>query len=149
MFGRLSKQWSTVLVDMYDSPRCKQLTSHLLILRMIDFCFSMWDQRNRILHDKQNIHHLHGEKELNSRVMFQHALGTNNIIPNDEHLIKNVDLEILLNKPIKQRTEWLKLIEAARSCKMPDGMKDLNYSRNIMSNFLGTRTYRSRYKKKM
>ena len=141
--GRLSKKWRKVFLRMYPNHRCKQLTPKLLIQRLMDITFQMWDNRNKILHDKTNIHKLHGEKEIDFKIKYQLALGTDNLLPNDEHLV-DVDAETTLNKTLFHKKEWLSSVESARTCQMPDRMKDFNYSRNVLSKWLGTKSYRRR-----
>ena len=85
--------------------------------------------------------------EFTYKITYQLALGTTNLLPNDHHLV-NTDLSTMLEKSYFHKTEWLKTIESARTCQMPDEMKTFNYARNFMSNWLGTKTYRSRYKHK-
>ena len=145
VLGRISKLWRTVLLQMYSNHRCKQLTPKLLIQRLLDIAFQMWDNRNKILHDKTNIHELHGIKEIDFKIKYQLALGTDNLIPNDHHLV-DIDQDTMLNKSLFHKKEWLNSVEAARTCQMPDNMKAFNYSRDVLSKWLGTKSYRRRRK---
>ena len=105
----------------------------------------MWEQRNKILHNKSTIHKLHGEDKINYRIAHQLSLGKKDLFPNDYHLIKR-PLSVLQQQPFNHKKEWLKTIEAARTCQLPDEMKVFDYTRNFMSNWLGTKSYRTRYK---
>lgn len=115
----------------------KQLTSALLIRRLYRTCFIMWDERNKVLHDKTTIHALHGEREINYRLQVQLDLGDEDILPNDRHLIK-VDADTMIKRPLQYKKEWLQTIEAARSCKMPTSKSPYNYSRRILRRFMNT-----------
>ena len=65
-------------------------------------------------------------------------MGWHNLIPNNYHLL-NISLQMLLDKTMEQKEQWVKTIEAARTCKLPTNLKGFNYSRNVMRSFLGKR----------
>ena len=92
---------------------------------------------NKVLHDKTNIHRLHGEDEINYRVNVQYRLGYEDLLPNDRHLLKDKE-EVMIKKTLKYKKEWLQTIEAARSCKMPTSKSPYNYSRHVLRRFLQT-----------
>ena len=144
MIGRISKKWKLALRQNYSSTRLRQLTSSLLIRRLYLICFQMWDARNKVLHDKSKMHKLHGIGELNRSINLQLDMGKDNLLPTDNHLI-NIERTTLLGLSREYKVEWLKTIEAARTCKMPNEMSTFNYSRMVIKRFLNSKgNYRRR-----
>ena len=137
LFGQLSKKWKDVFVDMYDNFKSKQLTPPLLIQQLYHICFQIWDKRNQILHDQSEIHWLQQDYDLDPRITEQFNKGTEDLLPNDYHLV-NATLSKLLDSNIDTKKEWLKTISAARRCTLKQDRA--TKSRQIMRRFLEGRS---------
>ena len=86
MLGRVAKEWESVWGNSRRRGR-KQMTSTKLIRCIYNIAYAMWENRNKILHEKEDTHNLLGEEELNNKIRTQKALGKYNLLPNDFHLI--------------------------------------------------------------
>jgi len=96
VLGRWSKLWGKLFRSMYEKATTKQLTPTLMIRQMYYICFNMWDKRNKVLHDKKCIHHLHGKKYLDCRVQLQLDMGDVDLFPTDKHLVKTSADKLLM-----------------------------------------------------
>ena len=144
LFGRLTKRWKGVFTDMYQSFRCRQLTSPLLIQQLYHISFQMWDKRNQVLHDKTSIHPLQHDHDLDIRITDQYNKGIEDLLPSDHHLM-NTTLDKVLDSNIHTKKEWLSAISAARQCTMHQDRD--TQSRRIMRRFLEGRRLRKDIKR--
>ena len=135
MMGRIGKKWSKTLSNMYKGKKCKQFTCADLVFQIYSIVFNMWDNRNKILHHQKEKHYLLGKEEVDRKIQVQYSLGKYNLIPNNYHLL-NTSLQVLMDKTMEQKSQWVSTIEAARKCKLPSTLKGINYSREVMRNFL-------------
>ena len=118
--GHISKTWAELQMKhysrMYANPPSLHHWSKNIILRLYDISYSMWDHRNKIVHDKfeDNLNKKESEK-LKRDVIEEYNKGSERIMLAQRHMYAD-NLETLLEKTVLEKKYWLMTVKASREC---------------------------------
>ncbi|CAJ1945361.1 unnamed protein product [Cylindrotheca closterium] len=116
--GRLSVQWAA-LQEQYLQSRGSQRSPTLWVFRLLHqlilLGFHMWEHRNSVQHSEDNVQLLRERSQLvNGGIHSQFDMGPTNL-PKVVHSMLAVKRRTVLNKPLVDREEWLKLVRMERT----------------------------------
>ena len=116
LHGRAALEWAEQQHAYYKHLKMRRTGRRWIIAllqKLWDISWSMWDHRNRILHDDAQ-HTVLGNNELDMAIKSQFKLGYTEV-PHELRFILDVTLEEVLSYSVWKKTRWLEDLNAARS----------------------------------
>jgi hypothetical protein len=108
--GWIHTEWEMIQERYYattNSQRSSKRWTIALILKLWDVAWDLWDFRNAVFHDQQNISLQEDTLEMNIQVRdLYHDLAITGLLAKDSHLM-TIPLSRLLGFPRLQKTEWI------------------------------------------
>ncbi|CAJ1966071.1 unnamed protein product [Cylindrotheca closterium] len=115
--GRLSVQWAA-LQEQYLQSRGSQRSPTLWVSRLshqlILLGFHMWEHRNSVQHSEDNVQLRERSRLVNDGIHSQCDMGPTDL-PKVVQRMLAVKRRTVLNKPLVDREEWLKLVRMERT----------------------------------
>ncbi|CAJ1931347.1 unnamed protein product [Cylindrotheca closterium] len=115
--GRLSVQWAA-LQEQYLQSRGSQRSPTLWVSRLshqlILLGFHMWEHRNLVQHSEDNVQLRERSQLVNDGIHSQFDMGPTDL-PKVVQRMLAVKRQTVLNKPLVDREEWLKLVRMERT----------------------------------
>ncbi|CAJ1963136.1 unnamed protein product [Cylindrotheca closterium] len=115
--GRLSVQWAA-LQEQYLQSRGSQRSPTLWVSRLshqlILLGFHMWEHRNSVQHSEDNVQLRERSRLVNDGIHSQFDMGPTDL-PKVVQRMLAVKRRTVLNKPLVDREEWLKLVRMERT----------------------------------
>ena len=96
-----------------------------IILQIYEFSFSMWNNRNQILHQREE-EHLNSQQaqKLEDEILTSYSIGPGNVLPM-HHFMFEQSLSSILAQTVSEKRYWLLTILASRQCF---SLQNLNFS---------------------
>ncbi len=79
-----------------------------------DFTWSLWDNRNEILHHSEVLDELLDMDTVNLAIIEEWHMGGDDLMPIDRMQWKGTTLDALLAKQSRYRRDWLSFVQTAR-----------------------------------
>ena len=115
--GRLSCKWAS-LQEEYLQSRGSQRSPTLWVSRLsqqlILLGFQMWEHRNSVQHSEDNVQLRERSRLVNDGIHSQFDMGLTDL-PKVVQRMLSVKRRTVLNKPLVDREEWLKLVRMERT----------------------------------
>jgi hypothetical protein len=120
--GRIGLKWAQLQSQHFLEQKMRQTgqkwASHL-IMALWDFTWSMWDNRNHILHHSEVMDKLLDMDIIDLSIIEEWHAGADDLKPIDRMQWKGITLEELLAKRSRYRRDWLSFVQTARTAMDP------------------------------
>jgi hypothetical protein len=108
--GWLHQEWEAIQGQYYSDIKSRHSTKHwtiALITKLWDVAWDLWEYRNAVYHQQQNISRCEDTETMNLKVrdLYQN-LALTGLMPKDRHLL-SISLSRLILFPRVQKVEWL------------------------------------------
>ncbi len=114
--GWLHQEWEAIQGQYYSeikSRRSNKRWTIALITKLWDVAWDLWDYRNAVYHQQQNISQCEDTDAMNLKVRdLYHNLAQTGLLAKDRHLL-SISLSRLLLFPCVQKVEWLHQVNLA------------------------------------
>ncbi|CAJ1938568.1 unnamed protein product [Cylindrotheca closterium] len=115
--GRLSRQWAPLQEEYLQSrgsQRSPTLWASRLSHQLILLGFQLWEHRNSVQHSEDNVQLQERSQQVNDGIHNQFDMGPTDL-PKVVQRMLSVKRRTVLNKPLVDREEWLKLVRMERT----------------------------------
>ncbi|CAJ1927586.1 unnamed protein product [Cylindrotheca closterium] len=115
--GRLSRQWAPLQEEYLQSrgsQRSPTLWASRLSHQLILLGFQLWEHWNSVQHSEDNVQLQERSQQVNDGIHNQFAMGPTDL-PKVVQRMLSVKRRTVLNKPLVDREEWLKLVRMERT----------------------------------
>ncbi|CAJ1929534.1 unnamed protein product [Cylindrotheca closterium] len=115
--GRLSRQWAPLQEEYLQSrgsQRSPTLWASRLSHQLILLGFQLWEHRNLVQHSEDNVQLQERSQQVNDGIHNQFDMGPTDL-PKVVQRLLSVKRRTVLNKPLVDREEWLKLVRMERT----------------------------------
>jgi hypothetical protein len=120
--GRIGLKWAQLRSQHFLELKLRhtgQKWASLLIMAIWDFTWSMWDNRNDILHHSEVLDKLLDMDIIDLSIIEEWHAGADDLMPIDRMQWKGITLEELLAKRSRYRRDWLSFVQTARIAMDP------------------------------
>ncbi|CAJ1937063.1 unnamed protein product [Cylindrotheca closterium] len=115
--GRLSRLWAPVQEEYLQSKgsqRSPSLWVSRLSHQLLLLGFQIWEHRNSVQHSEDNVQLHERSPQVNNGIHSQFDIGSTDL-PKVVQRLLSVKRRTVLNKPLVDREEWLKLVKMERT----------------------------------
>ena len=132
--GHISKQWAKIQLQhygtMYKNPPSLTHWSKNIIINIYDVSYSMWMNRNRIVHEVYEDQLNKKESmELQRQIIHEYESGSHTVLRQHRYMFEE-SIDDLFKKTVTEKKYWLESIKASRIC-FEKGTPVHNNSRTI------------------
>ena len=140
--GWISSEWAIAQQTYYDSIHSRRSGTRWassLLRRIWMISWEMWDHRNTVLHQQENVVSNIHESLLHRKIQRMHSkLGQLSLRVKDSYLC-SLPLPVLLKKTWSYKTEWLRsaeIVSGRMQGQMQHTIRNLRYMHSVMRRWL-------------